>query len=130
MQNSVSRVRLHTQNVTLSVFLIWNMTQVDLCTARLLVTAVPKPWPELQLYASGTASFHSPRTATLGKQPFYSLINISASELRESHDIMFHEEMRRWRRRTARQFRVHFLAKLWIRSKRLRDLKSTSIFQN
>ncbi|KAF2023074.1 HET-domain-containing protein, partial [Setomelanomma holmii] len=45
--------------------------------------------------------------------------------------IMFHDEMRRWqtatRRRMARQFRVHFLAKLWVRSKRLRDLKTIHI---
>jgi hypothetical protein len=34
------------------------------------------------------------------------------------------------RRRIARQFRVHFLAKLWIRSKQLRVLKSTWVFQN
>ncbi|KAJ4375102.1 hypothetical protein N0V83_002185 [Neocucurbitaria cava] len=36
-------------------------------------------------------------------------------------------KMRGWqttRRRIARQFRVHFLAKLWIQSKRLRDLKT------
>jgi hypothetical protein len=33
------------------------------------------------------------------------------------------------RRRVARQFRVHVLAKLWIRSKRLCDLKSTWVFQ-
>ena len=83
-----------------------------MCTARLLVTAAPKPWPEFQLHISGTASFHSPKTAaTPGKQTSYSLINVSAPELWKSHAIMFREfeETRRWRRHPARQFRVQFL---------------------